>query len=111
MTEQPAETPAPDTDPLAYLDFPIVCGMVHDGVECQNPATHLATVHDCTKNVAGKWVYKREGAMTVVCDKFIKSIVDENNYPSHCGRCKHTFTSLLDRVWDITPLRNLPHEH
>ncbi|WP_269939033.1 hypothetical protein [Arthrobacter sp. HY1533] len=109
MTEQPAEQPpAPAPDPLALLDFPLVCDMIHhDHTDCQQPATHFARVHFCRETAPGKHVYRPAGIRVVVCDKFINDAIElANSGEGQCARCSKKFTSIVDRIWDIEKFKD-----
>lgn len=97
MTEQPVDPAGtPNNDDLfAFLDFTPECDMIHDNVKCHEVATHLVTIHDCNSEA---------GIRVPVCAAFMTRLVEMNDYPYRCERCKKPLSSLLDRGWDIEQL-------
>ena len=88
MTEQ-----QPAADPLEQLDFAVICAMTHNGIPCERPATHLATVHRCGRLT---------GVRAPVCS-YAMRIFEVLNYPLPC-RCGIMFRTRADFVWNIEPL-------
>lgn len=98
MTEQPAEQPPAEFDVLAALDFTMECDLVHPDGPCHKEARYVATIHNC--NVP-------EGTRLIVCGSYVVNVVETDYSNTCCARCKKSFSSMLDRAWDIQPLGSL----
>lgn len=81
-------------DPLAALDFDVICSLIHDGRPCTRKAGYVATVHQCGD---------QEGSRRPVCAYGITAI-RAVMYPAPCRGCGVFFSDPSNYLWAIEPL-------
>ena len=95
---RPRETAMTDqqpaaADPLAALDFAVLCAMTHNGRPCERPATHLATIHKCGRLT---------GIRAPIC-AYAMRVFETLPFPLPC-RCGIMIRERADFAWNIEPL-------